>query len=188
MYSLRKILQSEIDHSEFSNKCVYYHFYIDSLLNAIVHIRRRFDDTRYNIKKNEKLYRHINRNKEMYRYINEGKKEEWNYPTIHNSSTIRNFVEHINEKNAKLIEADTYYGCFNVVYEGMDLNTKEELRSNEKKQNNLLYLINKEYRILTVKDEKKKVEEYKLDLLELEKELKEMKAINDQIWEKLNTK
>lgn len=70
----------------------------------------------------------------------------------------------------------------------MDLNTKEELRSNEKKQNNLLDLINKEYRILTVKDEKKKVEEYKLDLLELEKELKEMKAINDQIWEKLNTK
>ena len=42
LYSLGKIMKSKIDYSEFSNRCVYYHFYIDNVLNAIDHIRRRF--------------------------------------------------------------------------------------------------------------------------------------------------
>ena len=45
IYSLDKIMESRIDYSEFSNRCTYYHFYIDNLFNSIGHIRRRFYDT-----------------------------------------------------------------------------------------------------------------------------------------------
>lgn len=43
-----------------------------------------------------------------------------------------------------------YNGCFNVIYEGMDEQLKKALLSNERRQNNLLNLLTKEYSILTV--------------------------------------
>ena len=42
IFSLNKLLLSKIDYSEFSNRCTYYHFYIDNLINSIEHIGKRF--------------------------------------------------------------------------------------------------------------------------------------------------
>jgi len=174
IYSLEKIMKEKIDFSEFSNRCVYYHFYVDNLLNAIGHIRRRFFNNNANQER-------IERNKKEYNYIliNEQGKEIYNYPIIGDNS-IRNFIEHIDEKDEKLMDIGMYYGSFNVIYKGMNQQMKINLLNDKNKQNNLLNLLTKEYKILTVQDEK--VKEYKLNLIELKKELEKMKLINDKIW------
>ncbi|MBE5820079.1 MAG: hypothetical protein E7310_04645 [Clostridiales bacterium] len=174
IYSLDKIMKRKIDYSEFSNRCVYYHFYIDNLLNSLGHIRRRFFN-------NNVEQERIERNRKEYNYIliNEHGKSICNYPII-GDNNIRNFIEHIDEKDEVLMNIGIYYGSFNVIYKGMNQRLKIELLNNEKKQNNLLNLLTKEYKILTVEDGI--VKEYKLNLIELEQELKELKKINDKIW------
>ena len=168
IYTLEKIMKVKIDFIEFSNRCVYYHFYVDNLLNAIGHIRRRFFNNNANQER-------IERDKKEYNYIliNDQGKEIYNYPIIGDNS-IRNFIEHIDEKDEKLMDIGMYYGSFNVIYKGMNL------LNDKNKQNNLLNLLTKEHKILTVQD--KKIKEYKLDLVGLKKELEKMKLINDKIW------
>lgn len=174
IYSLEKIMKPKIDFSEFSNRCVYYHFYIDNLLNAIEHIRRRFFNNNANQER-------IERNKKEYNYtlISKQRNEICNYPII-GDNKIRNFIEHIDERDEKLMNIGMYYGGFNVIYKGMNRQLKIDLLNNEKQQNNLLNLLTKEYNILTI--EKGIVKDYKLNLVELKKELKELKKINDRIW------
>lgn len=174
IYSLNKIMNKKVDYSDFSNRCVYYHFYIDNLLNSIGHIRRRFFNS--NAKKER-----IERNRKEYNYLRADEQGNitCNYPVIGDNS-IRNFVEHVDEKDEKLMSKGLYYGTFNVIYKGMNLQFKKELLDDQKKQNNLLNLLTKEYMILTVEDDI--IKEYKLDLIELNKELKELKKINDEIW------
>ncbi len=144
LYSLEKILKSEIDCDGFSNRCVYYHFYIDNLLNSVGHIRRRFFNNNVTLAK-------IERNRKEYDYnsIDEYGVMTCKYPII-TGNEIRNFVEHIDEKDEILMNMGLYNGCFNVIYEGMDEQLKKALLSNERRQNNLLNLLTKEYSILTV--------------------------------------
>lgn len=174
IYSLEKIMKSKIDFSEFSNRCVYYHFYVDNLLNAMVHIKRRF----FNKNANQER---IERNKKEYNYILIDKqgKEICNYPII-GDNNIRNVIEHIDERDEELMGIGRYYGSFNVIYKGMNRQLKIDLLNNKKQQNNLLNLLTKEYKILKI--EKGIVKEYKLNLVELKKELKKLKKINDRIW------
>ena len=137
------------------------------MFNAIGHIRRRFFNNNANQER-------IERDKKEYNYIliNDQGKEIYNYPIIGDNS-IRNFIEHIDEKDEKLMDIGMYYGSFNVIYKGMNL------LNDKNKQNNLLNLLTKEHKILTVQD--KKIKEYKLDLVGLKKELEKMKLINDKI-------
>lgn len=174
IYSLEKIMKSKIDFSEFSNRCVYYHFYVDNLLNAMVHIKRRF----FNKNANQER---IERNKKEYNYILIDKqgKEICNYPSI-GDNNIRNVIEHIDERDEELMGIGMYYGSFNVIYKGMNRHLKIDLLNNKKQQNNLLNLLTREYKILKI--EKGIVKEYKLNLVELKKELKKLKKINDRIW------
>lgn len=180
IYSLNKIMKSKIDYSDFSNRCVYYHFYIDNLLNSIGHIRRRFFNNNVDQER-------IERNKKEYNYIltDEQGKKICNYPIIEDNR-IRNFIEHIDERDETLMNRGIYHGSFNVIYKGMNRQLKADLLNDEKRQNNLLNLLKKEYKILTVHDET--VKEYKLDLVELKNELEKMKLINDKIWSFLTVK
>ena len=134
----------QIDCDGFSNRCVYYHFYIDNLLNSVGHIRRRFFNNNVTLAK-------IERNRKEYDYnsIDEYGVMTCKYSII-NGNEIRNFVEHIDEKDEILMNMGLYNGCFNVIYEGMDEQLKKALLSNERRQNNLLNLLTKEYSILTV--------------------------------------
>lgn len=176
LYSLNKILQSKIDYSEFSNRCVYYHFYIDNVLNSIGHIRRRFFN-------NEANSDRIKRNRKEYDYssIDNNGKLICNYPIIGNNE-IRNFIEHIDEKDERLMNMGLYNGSFNVIYKGMNQKVKSDLLSSEKKQNNLLNLITKEYKIMTINNKTNYLEEHKIDLIKLKNELEKLKKINNTIW------
>lgn len=182
LYSLNKIIVTKIDYTEFSNRFVYYHFYIDNVLNSIGHIRRRFYNNNINSER-------IERNQKEYNYKSINNKGEiiCNYPIIGNND-IRNFIEHIDEKDEALMEMGLYNGCFNLIYKGMNIEIKKDLLSNEKKQNNLLNLITKEYIILTIDNKTGTVKECKLNLLELKKELEILKEINSKIWWYLNNR
>ena len=57
-----------------------------------------------------------------------------------------------------------------------------DLLNNKRKQNNLLNLISKEYKILTIDQKTNSIREYKLNLVELKKELEELKNTNETIW------
>jgi len=175
LYSLNKILQLQIDYSEFSNRCVYYHFYIDNLLNSIAHIRRRFFNNKVDVER-------IERNRKEYNYgvIDENNEMYCNYPTIANYE-IRNFIEHIDEKDEALMKMGAYNGSFNVIYKGMNPQLKKELLNDKRKQNNLLNLLTKEYKILMIKEDNI-IQEYKINLLELKIELEKLKEINEKIW------
>ena len=81
-----------------------------------------------------------------------------------------------------------YYESFNVIYKGMNNKIKKDLLNNERKQNNLLNLISKEYKILTIDQKTNSIKEYKLNLVELKKELEELKKINETIWRFLTEK
>lgn len=176
LYSLGKIMKSKIDYSEFSNRCVYYHFYIDNVLNSTGHIRRRFFNNNANSDR-------IERNKKEYDYssIDNNGNLICNYPIIGNNE-IRNFIEHIDEKDEMLMKMGLYNGSFNVIYKGMNQQIKKDLLNSEKKQNNLLNLLSKEYKILTVDNKSNVVKECKLDLIELKEELEKLKKINNTIW------
>lgn len=176
LYSLNKIMKSKIDYREFSNRCIYYHFYIDNVLNAIGHIRRRFFNNNVNSER-------IERNKKEYDYISidvTGKRV-CNYPIISNNE-IRNFIEHIDERDEVLIEEGIYNGTFNVIYKGMNQQIKRELLDTKMKQNNLLNLLTKEYKIITIDKDTKKLKECTLNFIGLKKELEKLKIINDAIW------
>lgn len=176
LYSLAKIMKPKIDYSGFPNRCVYYHFYIDNVLNSVGHIRRRFFNSNVNSDR-------IERNKKEYAYnsIDNNGNLICNYPII-SDKEIRNFIEHIDERDEMLMKNGLYNGTFNVIYKGMNQQTKKDLLNDEKRQNNLLNLLSKEYKILTVNDKDDNVNEFKLDLTGLNAELEKLKKINDTIW------
>lgn len=176
LYSIEMLLKTKINYSDFSNRCVYYHFHIDNILNAIGHIRRRFFNNKINKER-------IERNKKEYNYvfIDSNGKKKYKYPIIGNNE-IRNFIEHIDEKDEELIKRKIYNGSFNVIYKGMNIRMKKELLDDKRKQNNLLNLITKEYKILTIDSKNDQIKEHTINLIELKKELEEIKKINDKIW------
>lgn len=100
---------------------------ITYLLNSVGHIRRRFFNNNVTLAK-------IERNRKEYDYnsIDEYGVMTCKYPII-NGNEIRNFVEHINEKDEILMNMGLYNGCFNVIYEGMDEQLKKALLSNERR-------------------------------------------------------
>lgn len=97
-------------------------------------------------------------------------------PIIGNNE-IRNFIEHIDEKDEMLMKMGLYNGSFNVIDNGMNQQTKKDLLNSEKKQNNLLNLLSMEYKILTVNNKNNVVKECTLDLIELNNELKRLKKL-----------
>lgn len=86
------------------------------------------------------------------------------------------------------MELGLYYGGFNVIYKGMNNKIKADLLNNKRKQNNLLNLISKEYKILTIDQKTNSIKECKLNLVELKEELDEIKKINETICRFLREK
>ena len=177
LFSLDKILAKKVDYSGFASRSEYYHFYTDSLLSAITHINRRFNNNKANdetIKRNRKEYDYIDNNTNKCNYQSLG------------SRTIRNFIEHIDENDEKLINLGIYNGTFNVIYNGMNLKVKKDLLSDKNKQNNLLNLIKKEYKIMRIKEGGEtlleNIKEYTINLLKVKEDILKMKNINDKIF------
>ena len=106
-----------------------------------------------------------------------------NYPLL-NDVDFRNFIEHINEKDCKLIEKQNYYGMFNLIYPGMDIKTKNNLESKSKIQNNIYNFIDKTYSIAFINNEHLK--QKKIDLIELKNEISKIYEISNKIWDYLS--
>ena len=185
LFALNKILEKKPNLNEFSNRCTYYHFYIDSLIDAMGSIWNRFsfnnrsgiDDKRVNRNIKEYNFGKLDSNNQ---FINV------NYKSF--NKKIRNFVQHIDEKDEILMKNNLYFGTFNVIYKGMNPSIKKDLLNPLKKQNNILNLIDKTYIVYSPeqKDGKVKYIELKINLNDLNIDLLNLKKTNDTIFSYLN--
>lgn len=165
-YAIEKIYSKNINFQDYCNKCVYYHIYIDLLMEAIGQIRSRFNK---GIKNKE--YNDIRENNcKSYDFRKD------NFPILYEKE-FRNFVTHIDERNIDFILENKGVGGFNVIFEDTTESEKEAYL-NFKLQNNTLDLVNKIYYIYSNK--KNKMMNLKLDLLK--EELKKLEEINNIIW------
>lgn len=165
--ALNKLFKEESEVSQYSNRCVYYHIYIDLLMQAMGQIANRFLHLN---KENEEEQKIRNKNQEEYQFNNK------NYPLLSNKK-IRNFVEHIDEKNLIFIRNNGGVGGFNVIFEET---TEEDEKGflNTKTQNNTLDLKNHRYCIYDNREQKT----ISLDLNKLCLELKSLSETNEKIW------
>lgn len=170
-YAIDKIYSKNVDFTQYSNKCVYYHIYTDLLMGAMGQIRNRF--CAGNNEKEE--YKEIRKNNCISYDFNKN-----NYPIL-SEKEFRNFVTHIDERNMDFIIQNKGVGGFNVIF---DDTTESEKKAflNLKSQNNTLDLVNKIYYIYSNK--KKKTMELHLELLK--DELKRLEEINSSIWSYFN--
>ena len=141
--------------------CFYYHIYLDLLLQSMGALHDRFysKDTLYS-ETNAKDYSFDNTQ----------------YPLLSNKA-IRNYCEHIDEREDGLIKNYTYFGTFNVVFQEMDGELKSELLNG--KHSNLLNLETLQYSII---DPKQNYNTITLDLNALEAELRRIYVIAQQKW------
>ena len=170
-YAIDKIYSKNVDFTQYSNKCVYYHIYTDLLMEAMGQIRNRF----YSGNKVKEEYKEIRKNNCISYDFNKN-----NYPIL-SEKEFRNFVTHIDERNMDFIIQNKGVGGFNVIF---DDTTESEKKAflNLKSQNNTLDLVNKIYYIYSNK--KKKTVELHLELLK--DELKRLEEINSSIWSYFN--
>lgn len=154
-------------------KCFYYHVYLDLLFEAVGMIINRFKPHR----KQGNIFLQSKNNCEEYGY------NQANYPLL-NDKSFRNFIEHIDERAEFLIDSGKFFGTFNVIFEGMDINIEKELLNDNKKQNNLLNLKNKTYTILDVEKNQNvyNVVEKNIDLIKLKDEIKRINEISNMIY------
>lgn len=166
--ALNKLYKEESEATQYSNRCVYYHIYIDLLMQAMGQIANRFLHLN---KEKEEEQRIRNKNQKEYQFNNE------NYPLLSNK-IFRNFVEHIDEKNLIFIRENGGVGGFNVIFEET---TEEEEKGflNIKRQNNTLNLKKHCYFIYDNREQKM----ISLNLDELYLELNQLSEINQTIWE-----
>lgn len=106
-------------------------------------------------------------------------KEE--YKVLQNNK-IRNFIQHINEKDEILINDNLYHGTFNLIYQHMNQKTRNELLNIKKPQNNFLNLCDKTYTIYYVDNKTGKKEIIIVDLKELYKDIESINIISNKIW------
>lgn len=169
LFAIEK-LYDNINISDIKEAAFYYHIYTDMLFNAIGLINDRFiAKKRYS----KILKENIEINKKEYDFSNV------NYPNI-SDKVFRNFIEHINQKCEQLIKYKKYYGTFNFIHQDMNQKSIEELLSDEKKQNNILNLINRTYRIFYVNDGVTYTKEVSID--DLKMELTKIYEISNNIW------
>ena len=169
LYALDKLCNDY--NGDIQEKCFYYHVYLDLLFEAVGLIINRFK-----LKKemeNKNIGIQIKNNCQEYDFTEE------RYPLL-NDKKFRNFIEHIDEKDAMLIENEKYFGTFNLIYHNMDVKLKKELLDTEKQQNNLLNLEEMTYTILNSYNNE--IKKKTINLIELKKELIEINKISESIW------
>lgn len=164
-FAIEKIYSKENNFQEYSNKCVYYHIYIDLLMEAIGQILNRFE------LKGKNKYDEIRKNNcKSYGF------NPKNYPVLYEKE-FRNFVTHIDERNIDFILKNKGVGGFNVIFEETPENEKKAYL-NFKLQNNTFDVVNKIYYIYSNKRES--TINLKIDLLK--KDIKKLEEINNIIW------
>ena len=174
IYAIEKLF--EIFEGNTQEKCFYYHMYLDLLFQSVGMIINRFKPH----KRSGNLFEQAKSNRIEYDY------NKNNYPLLNNKS-FRNFIEHIDERDEKLIDNNMYNGTFNLIYPNMDIKTKKELLNSVKPHNNLLNLEDMTYTILD-SDNKDvpNIEKKIININELKEELIKINKISTTIWDYLH--
>lgn len=173
MYAFKKLKSEFCGTTE--EKCFYYHVYLDLLFEATGLVSSRFI-RKNNVNANVKQM--IEYNRQQYEF------DESNYPLL-NNRFFRNFIEHIDEKDEKLVEKEGFFGTFNLIFPGMDEETRKELLRKDKPQNNLLNIEDMTYTILRVQNNA--LMPNRICLNQLENELRQINIIAESIWSHLSS-
>lgn len=163
-----KIYNPTDEINEYSNKCVYYHIYLDQLLDAVSIVEKRFRKN----EKNEDIEKHINIQRISFDFYFA------NYPSIFKSRNIRNITEHIDEVSIKHIQNINEADGFNVVFIDTEEKTAEKYRNSKY----LVYLLDLKQNTVKASRFVKERETYSINLLELKDELEKLKHRTDIIW------
>ncbi len=164
-FAIEKIYSKDINFQEYSNKCVYYHIYIDLLMESMGQILNRFELNGKN------KYDDIRKNNcKSYDF------NQVNYPVLCEKE-FRNFVTHIDERNIDFILKNKGVGGFNVIFDDTPENEKKAYL-NFKLQNNTFDLVHKIYYIYSNK--KESTINLKIELLK--NDIKKLEEINNVIW------
>lgn len=153
------------------------HIYLDLLLDASGMLRRWFNDSDRRLSDERKQQTQINRTEYEY--------DENAYPALSSIHKVRNFAEHINEKDDQLIGDSLYNGTFNVIYEDMDPTIRAGLNDSSKPQNNVLDLESMVY-IALIRENGNAVEK-RVNLRSLEDEIRRIHERAELIWTHLTT-
>ena len=105
------------------------HVYLDLLLDASGMVRKRFI-TEGNL--SDERYQQYTNNRKEYEFSDD------TFPVLAAIHKMRDSMEHIDERDDRLIEGDSFYGTFNVVHADMDQEMVDGLMDTSKSQNNLL--------------------------------------------------
>lgn len=169
IFALNMILEQKPDFNIFSNNIVYYHTFLDLLIEALGQISSRFNKNNKKYKTDEKYKDVINLNISNYDFTYD------NYPNL-SIRKVRNFVTHINEYNIDFINENSSVGGFNVIFNDSDVEFIDALKD-KKKHNNTLDLRNNIYYVTSANGK-----EYKLFIKEVKIELTNLKERNDIIY------
>ena len=174
LFAIEKMYE-DININNISEAAFYYHVYIDMLCDAVGLINDRFIEKKHC---SDELKESIKINRKNYSFSEEKYK-------LLSDKDFRNFIEHINERSNKLIKNRKYYGTFNFVHSKMGKETIANILDDKKKQNNVLNLIDKTYRIVYVEKNTNKIETKEISIDELKKELISIYKISEKIWDYL---
>lgn len=174
IYAIEKI--SKDFKGNVQEKCFYYHMYLDLLFQSVGMIINRFKPH----KKSGNLFEQSKSNRIEYDF------NKNNYPLL-NDKSFRNFIEHIDERDEKLIDNKMYNGTFNLIYPNMDIKIKKGLLNVERPQNNLLNLEDMTYTILDSNNTaNSSIEKKIININELKTELIQINTISTSIWDYLH--
>lgn len=148
------------------------HVYLDMLLEASGAVRRRFCTD--GDLSNERLQQYLNNCKE-YEY------DDSAFPVLCRIYTVRNSVEHIDERDDRLIENDSFYGTFNAIHSCMEQEMVDGLTDSSKPQNNLLDIDSMTFTTFVRKGGKHLARE-SISLTKLEQELTRIHERAELIW------
>ena len=165
-------LKQKYESTSLPEKCFHYHVYVDLLFEAVGLIYNRFVCTKSSVPADVLKLQQMNC--QQYEFdVN-------NYPLLHNKS-FRNFIEHIDERDERLAESGNYFGTFNMIFEGMDTDTRQDLLKSNKPQNNLLNLEDMTYTILELKNGIPV--QSSISIVELEKEIERILYVSAKLWD-----
>ncbi|MBQ0014338.1 MAG: hypothetical protein KBS82_03345 [Oscillospiraceae bacterium] len=132
LFSIERLYSFETNEI-WNNKVQYYHYYADHLLFCVGQIANRFVDG--NSKKSLLERKRINRGN--FNFTDE------KYPILSNKSA-RNVIEHIDERNQKIIANKQGVGGFNIIDDATSLELTKTLRERTDSHPYTLDLIKKE--------------------------------------------
>ena len=153
----------------FKNKVEYYRYYIDGLFNFLGLINDRFfckpssRDSDLQEKKKERVVL----NKNNYQFT----EQEF---SILSNKIPRNIIEHLDERNVKTMMESKDVGGFNVIFEDSDADMVAAIESHREFYPYTLDLVNKRMLFYDTQAKPTDVKEFDIDILELQKELRNL--------------